>query len=271
MLQSGYTGITAFTKGLLYDAGWCEFYFTPVENIDQWPTVLPLTQELDGEPTLKVGTSWYGPIIIANPQLGFKETQEKAAAGIYYKAQIDGFYPGDGRASRINLENMPYHRYAIVGKQRAGGMFLLLGGADCGLDFNHNYSTGRGNNLALTEFSFSGELLNKAMVLPSFGSQTSTPMPGYTPPSGGSGGGGSTPTFNQTEIIEFTNQTSLTILWNSTRKAKFGSFPIIEVWFKDGLVYTLANIPITVDAAPPDTAMFSIDLTGSSDGFVVIK
>mgnify|MGYP001605830582 CR=1 FL=1 len=71
MLQSGYIGINAFTKGLIYDAGWCEFYFTPIENIESWPTVSPITQELDGEPILKSGSSWYGPINIANQQLGY--------------------------------------------------------------------------------------------------------------------------------------------------------------------------------------------------------
>lgn len=268
MRQTGYTGITSFTKDLIYDAGWCEFYYTPIENIDQWPSVLPLTQELSGEPILKAGASWFGPILVANQQLGYKEDQQRTAAGIFYKIQVDGFYPGDGRASRVNISNMPFHRYALVGKQRAGGMFVLLGAPDSGYDFNHNFQTGRGNPAAITEFIFSGDALSKPMILPSFGSQTSTPMPGYTPPVGGGGGGTYTPT---PEIISFTAQPSISIAWNSARKLLFGSMPVIEVWFLQGLYYQLANIPITVDAPPPDTSVFNIDFGGITDGFIVIK
>jgi hypothetical protein len=273
MLQSGYKGVSAFTKGLIYEAGWCEFYYTPIENIDIWPTLSPLTQELNGEPILKAGTSWYGPINIANQQLGYKESQEKSTAGVYYKIQLDGFYPGDGRASRVNLENMPYHRFVIVGKQRAGGIFLLIGSPDGGLDFSHNFLTGRGNTATISDFIFSGDLLNKAFVLPSFGSQTSTPMPGDTGGgSGGTGGTGGTGDIpNNYEIITFTDQASMSIYWTDARKLLFGNMPIIEVWFFDGLYYQLANIPIKVDALPPSISVITIDFTGITSGFILIK
>lgn len=268
MYQSGYLGISPFTKGLQYDAGWCEFYFTPIENIDQWPTVNPLTQELSSEPTLKVGTSWKGPIKIANQQLGFKEQQQKSAAGVYYKIQVDGIYPGDGRSSRVNLGNMSYHQFVVVGKQRAGGMFVLVGAPDSGLDFNHEFNTGRGNPAAISYFIFSGDSLFKSQILPEFGGQSSTPMPG--------GGGGSvTPSpgddVNVAEIIEFIAQPSITIPFTDARKVKFGLMPTIEVWFKEGLNYQLANIPIIVDAAPPGTTVFNIDFFGITDGFIVLK
>jgi hypothetical protein len=271
MYQSGYKGITSFTKGLQYDAGWCEFYYTPIENIDQWPSVDPSTQELTAEPTLKVGATWYGPIKIANQQLGYKEQQQKSPAGVFYKIQVDGIYPGDGRASRVNLSNMPHHQFILVGKQRAGGMFVLLGAPDSGLDFGHEFNTGRGNTSAITEFIFSGDSLFKPSVLPSFGSQTSTPMPGGSGSSGGSGGSTGGEDVNITEIITFTAQPSIVINYTSARRAKFGAMPTIEVWFKNGLTYQLANLPITADAAPPDTSTFSIDFFGITDGIIVLK
>lgn len=269
MYQSGYNGITAFTKGLQYDAGWCEFYYTPIENIDVWPTVNPTNQELTAEPTLKVGASWYGPIKVANQQLGYKEAQQKTAAGNFYKIQVDGIYPGDGRSSRANLSNMPYHQFVLVGKQRAGGMFILLGSPDSGFDFNQEFNTGRGNPSAITDFTFIGDSLFKPSILPSFGGQASTPMPG----GGSSGGGGGSvgEDVNVTEIIEFIAQPSISINYTAPRKAKFGAMPTIEVWFKNGLTYQLANIPITVDAAPPDTSIFTIDFFGITDGFIVLK
>lgn len=268
MYQSGYLGVTAFTKGLQYDAGWCEFYYTPIENIDQWPIVNPETQELSAEPTLKVGASWKGPIRIANQQLGYKEQQQRSPAGISFRIQIDGMYPGDGRASRVNLSNMAYHQYVIVGKQRAGGMFVFVGAPDSGLDFNHEFNTGRGTTTALTDFIFSGDSLFKPQILPTFGSQASTPMPGG---GGSSGGSSSGDNVNVTEIIEFTAQPSISIPYTEPRKAKFGSMPTIEVWFKSGLTYQLANVPIIVDAAPPDVTVFAIDFFGITDGFIVLK
>jgi len=268
MYQSGYLGVSPFTKGLQYDAGWCEFYYTPIENIDQWPTVNPVTQELSAEPTLKVGTSWKGPIKIANQQLGFKEQQQKTPAGIFYKIQVDGIYPVDGRASRVNLSNMPYHQYVIVGKQRAGGMFVLLGAPDSGLDFNHEFNTGRGNTTAISEFAFAGDSLFKPQILPDFGGQSSTPMPGG---GGSSGGSSSGEDVNVTEVIEFTAQPSITIPYTDARKIKFGAMPTIEVWFKEGVYYQLSNIPIIVDAKPPDVTVFTIDFFGITDGFIVLK
>ena len=217
---------------------------------------------------MKVGASWKGPIKIANQQLGFKEQQQRSPAGIFYKVQIDGMYPGDGRASRVNLGNMAYHQFVIVGKQRAGGMFVLVGAPDCGLDFNHEFNTGRGNTTAISEFSFAGDLLFKSQILPDFGGQSSTPMPG-----GGGSPGGTSPgdNVNVTEIITFTAQPSISIPYNDARKAKFGEMPTIEVWFKEGTNYQLANVPIIVDAMPPDTTVFTIDFFGITVGFIVLK
>ncbi len=282
MYQSGYLGITSFTKGLQYDAGWCEFYYTPIESIDQWPSVNPVTQELSAETTLKVGASWKGPIRIANQQLGYKEQQQKSPAGVFYKVQVDGMYPGDGRASRVNLSNMAYHQYVLVGKQRAGGMFVLLGAPESGFDFTNEFNTGRGAPTAINEFIFSGDSLFKPQILASFGGQSSTPMPGGGGSgsgggsggsgSGGSGGGSSSGSdINVAEIITFTAQPSISISYTDSRKAKFGAMPTIEVWFKNGYTYQLANIPITVDAAPPSTTVFTIDFFGITDGFIVLK
>lgn len=267
MQQTGYKGITSFSKGLNYDAGWREFFYTPIENIAVWPSILPDSQECNAEPQLAAGKSWYGPIKVANQQLGYKEEQQRSGAGIYYRVQVEGIYPGDGRSARVNLENMPHHKYVIIGKQRAGGLYLLLGAPDCGLDFNHSFYTGKATVSAGNEFTFSAAILNKPLILPSFGSGTTTPMPGATPPPSGEVGDGS----NQTEYIEFSNTNTLTIPWTNARKQIFGIMPTIEVWFNDSTHWSLANVPIRCDQAPPSTTLFTIDLTGITDGFVVLK
>ena len=267
MQQTGYKGITALSDGLIYDAGWCEFYYTPIENIAAWPYILSTSQEGNNEPQLLPGKTWFGPIRVANQQLGFREEQQESPAGHFYRTRVEGFHPGDGRQSRVNLENMPYHKYVIVGKQRAGGLFILLGSEDCGLSFSHNFSTGLDQVASGSKFLFSANMQNKAVILPSFGGQPSSPSPGAVDPPAGEPGDAS----NQTELITFNNQNSLVIPWTADRKQLFGIMPTIEVWFDDGDRQSLANIPIICDFAPPDTTVFTIDLTGITNGFVVIK
>lgn len=232
------------------------------------PPIDPLTQYLSGEPTLAEGKTWKGPIIVPNDQLGFQEQMQRNRAGIYYKQKVTGFYPGDGAASRINIENMPYSQYIIVGKVRAGGFFMVLGGRTNALDFATDFNQGTHSDAAGHDFSFIGESVNKGLVLMSFSGMPATPPPDWEG-SGGSGGSGTDK--NQTEIITFTDAETVEIDWNSTRINKFGSFPLIEVWFLTDGVLQLANTPITCDAIPPDTTLITVNNAGPATGFVVIK
>ncbi|MCK9402932.1 MAG: hypothetical protein M0Q26_06005 [Chitinophagaceae bacterium] len=267
-MQTGYQGVTTLTKGLTYDGGMYEWYYALAEDIETEP-LLGVNQELVTEPTLKAGKTWYGPVRVPDNSLGFIENQEKVKAGIYYKQKVDGYQPGDGRGNRIVLENMAHHRFIVVGKQRSGGFFLYIGSVESPLEFDHNYDGGKGYlTTSKTVFSFSGDSLQKALILPSFLGQTSTPAPGDVAPGGSSGTGD---TSNQTETIPFVGTNVVTIGWNAGRKALFGNFPLIQVWFKDGSIYTLSSVPITCDAPPPATTLFTIDLTGVAEGFVQIK
>ncbi len=269
--QTGYVDVLPFSKGLAFNGGFCEWWFTPKNNIQYWPLINPLNQFLDSEPSLISGATWFGPIKVPNDQLGFDEAQKFSAAGIYYEQKVSGFYPGDSATSRINLENIPYHQMAVVGKMRAGGLFLLIGNEEYGLTFTHDYKSGPGvKTTAGADFSFDYQTLHKGWILPQFqGMNVTPPLNGST---GGSAGGNDDP--NKTEIIVFTNVSNVTFPWNDTRKQKFGAYPLIEVWIDDiptGGQRALANVPITVNAFPPDTSLFSVNLTGIASGIIVIK
>jgi hypothetical protein len=269
-MQTGYSGINTFYSGLQYDGGFVEWYYIPKEKIAVWPS-LKNNQELDAEPQLVGGATWYGPVKVPQSTVGFIETQERSSAGPFYKIAVEGIQPGEGRENRIILENMPYYEFIVVGKLRAGGFWVMIGNKESGLQFDHKSDNGKGFfNAAKNEFSFIGEAIHKALILPSFILQPSTPSPDAPDVDPGGGGSGDT-TTNSTETIEFNNTDSVVIPWTNERKASFGIFPLIQVWFDDGLKFSIANVPIICDQAPPLTTSFTIDLTGVGSGFIQIK
>lgn len=79
-----------------------------------------------------------------------------------------------------------------------------------------------------------------------------------------------TDTANKTEIIYFGAELQLTIPWTDERKARFGVFPLVQVWkFLNGEPH-LVTVVATADAAPEAQTFFTIQTPGVP-GFVVIK
>jgi len=241
MIQTPYVNLTTLSKNLPYNGGLCVFYYTLWENIQTWPTVNPLTQELTAEPVLKTGTSWYGPVKVPNSTLGFSEQPKTASAGIFYEIKVEADHIGDARNNRVNLQNMPYYKYVIVGKLRSGGMFILVGNPNAGLTFTANFNSGVGQmQTAKSEISFSQRSRFKAMVLPSFAGTNSQPAPG---------GESSTVIVSDAEEIPFNETGDTEIIWTTDLQTRFGNYPTIEIWAFDesSNVYYRANFSIEYD------------------------
>jgi hypothetical protein len=269
MFQTSYTGITALHNNQSYQGGFCHFYYVPVEGVGVFPRINPATQQLAGEPALKPGYTWYGPIAVPRNTLGFEETPKRIKAGIYYESKVDGIHPGDSELSRINMGNMAYHKYIVVGKMRAGGFYLLVGTTNSPLEFNPGYKSGNGpGEIAQSAISFKTEHKNKAYILPGFTADSFAPVDGGTidiPISG----------MNTKEIIPFVDQGTIGIPWTPLRANKFGSFPIVEVYTQEpGEVPQLVapgGGQIIVDAPPPAFTEMTVRLPGAPTGFVVIS
>lgn len=265
MFQTGYLGYTTFSKGLPYNGGFCKWWYIAKEAITSFPAINPVTQYLAAEPA--VSEPWRGPVRVPQDQLGFAETLKRNSIGLYYQEKVSGYYPGVDPASWINLENMAYHEFVIVGKLRAGGMHLVIGNDQYGLILDAAFESA-GNASAGTTFSFSGDLLNKALVLPSFTGTNVILPPGTT-------GTGTTPIpddMREPEIFPFDQETQITIEWDATRKLRFGAFPVVEVWYnEDGALRLNPNAAITVDAFPPNTTLFTVALNAPGPGIVMIK
>ena len=271
MNQTAYTGIHNLTSKIPYIGGVCKFWFIPVHDIENIPPIDPANQYLLAEPVLKAGKQWLGPVPIPDRQLGYAETQENASAGPSYKIKIAGNHYGDVPQSRVNLDNISYGRYLVMAKQRSGGFYILLGSMDSPLFFDHDFSAGQNgaNDTTFSKIAFSGQAINRALVVPVFMGDTS----GYLYTGGPGGGGGTTPDPNETEIIYITAESTKSFTWTTGRQQKFGPYPLVECWIQDdGGTYYLSAVQPYIDAPPPSlfTTMF-YDFGAPVTGFIVIK
>lgn len=275
MLQTGYKGFTTLSKGLPYNGGFCKWYYADKAQLLSLPAIDPLTQYLKAEPT--ISGSWFGPVQVPNDQLGFEETPKRDSAGLYWQHKITGFYPGDNAASRINIENLHFYELVVVGKMRAGGMFLLTGTPDHGLQFDAAYSSD-GKKAAGNNFTLTANLLNKAFVLPSFaGSKLIPPADGNSGSGSGSSGGSSSSPLPggvvEPALYMFNdNDNEVNIAWSEDMRARFGEYPLIEVWYNENGTYRLNTTPIiSVDNMPPFTTLFTVTINTPGPGIIVIK
>jgi hypothetical protein len=266
MRQTGYIGVTTLSYGLPFRGGFCEWWYTKREDINLFPVVDPNTQYLVGEPTLKTGKFWFGPVLVPDDQLGFEEPMQRTAAGFFYKQKVSGFYPGDDIFSRENISNMPFHEYVIIGRVRAGGFFLVLGNDQQGFQFDEDYATGNGAvSTAGSRFAFSKANIDKGQVLLTFSESPEIAPPGILP----NDGTGGDIDFNDAEVIPFTSGDVVKpINWSvgGAYRSRFGLYPEIQVWTSEGKIIT----PITINAPYPDTTEFIVALPGV-DGWIVLK
>jgi hypothetical protein len=193
---------------------------------------------------------------------------ERTKAGPYYKYKLEGVHIGDSVESRVNIENMVYHRYLVVGKVRAGGFYMLIGSVDSPCDsFDPDFSTGNGPaDTSQTKFVFTTDHISKAYILPSFAADTLAAGDG----SNGNGGNGNM--ANQREIITFNNVPSVNIPWTNSRNGKFGSMPLIEVWLDDGVNPPFLSFggSIECDQQPPAMTEINVRIGAAATGFIII-
>lgn len=149
--------------------GFCKWWYVPIEWIEIFPAIDPLTQTLLSEPVLVADATWFGPVLVPDRMVGWKETQERARAGIYFKEKVEGFIPGNDPAQHINLQNSIYHQFCIIGMLRNGDGYRIIGSDQSGLDLDHETSSGIGQpDTPGSKLVFTGEQVYKALVLSGF-------------------------------------------------------------------------------------------------------
>lgn len=252
--------------GSTYDGGVCKWWYTPIENLNGFPMVDPVTQQLSDAPRLKDGASWYGPVNIPTYEVGYEEPDAVSPAGIYYKQKLVGNMPGANSAAHINIRNLSQKQLCVVAKLRAGGFYIVLGNDEFGMILNSQFSTTVGvKDTPGTKLMLTLDSINKAMVLPSFYDDNSIP-----PPIGTvilDRGGTSTPIASL--VVNFNASGDTLIYWTSTLAATYGDFPTIEVWAwdNDNNHYYKADIPIDSIGDPP--TQFTIRNSGGLGKIII--
>lgn len=266
-MQTAYLGLQPLQFNLPYNGGLCIFYYADFNDIQQWAAINPNTQEYYSAPVLKSGSTWKGPIKIANNSLQYKEVPRNTPAGLVYDLILDFNQFGSNRTNRNIVENLVYYQLVIVAKVRAGGYYLVIGNSETGAKANVVEDAGKGQfSNFKSDFTISLKSKNKALVLPSFLDDNSESVNGITTPAPGLG--------NDYEQINFTTtdaQPIVNINWDNSRKSRFGNFPIIEVWstaFGNPQLDTSSNITCNSNNNP---TQFSINRTGADTGFIIIK
>jgi hypothetical protein len=162
----------------------CRWWYTPIQNILSFPSISPVTQQLTGHPSLKPGTTWYGPVKTPDEDRAWKQTRERAKAGPWQKQQLTGFIDGIDANSHINLNNLVLHQLCVVALPRSGHFFIILGNDETGMDLDDETNTGE-NQFGSPGTKLSLNWEGEALVLPHFNGIISLPSPGAGAPSGG--------------------------------------------------------------------------------------
>lgn len=245
MYNTEYTSLQTIGKSYApYIGGIVKWWYTPIENLDSFPIINPVSQKLAAAPVLKAGKNWYGPVNVPDKQLGWNDQTARSAAGLFYKNKISGFIPGHDINNHINQANLTRHQICVVAKLRSGGFFIVLGNDQVGMDIDHDTSGGIGSNdTPGTKLIFSIDSKDKAYPLDEFQGDQSIPPPIF----------GINIIQADMEILDFNPAGDTEIAWNAGMIARFGAYPTIEVWAKDagtGQFYK-GNMAIDAVGTPP--------------------
>ena len=251
MKETAYQPISTISlTGSSYEGGIAKWWYTPIENLNGFPNIDPTNQQLESEPKLLGGASWYGPVNIPTYQLGYEEPDAITPAGIIYRQKLVGFIPGHNSNSHINIRNLSQKQLCIVAKLRAGGFYIVIGNDEFGAIMSSQYSSTVGvAGTPGTKLTFSLDSISKALVIPEFYYDQSIP-PAIGPVVLDSMGHGSA--IGST-ILLFNATGDTIIYWTSTMINNYGEFPTIEVWAWDNEHnnYYKGDIPIDSIGNPP--------------------
>lgn len=243
-----------------YLGGVIDWYYTFIENINGWPGVDATTGFLTTEPQLKSGKTWYGPVSLPNGSTGFVQTTARAKAGNYYKTKFECRMPGFASNNLQNLNNSAGKQFVIVARLRSGNIWVVVGNNKKGLEFDNEANTSQGaKSPAINKITLSMDSAKPLQILPSFAGIASTPP--ITP--------GTTITVSDMEEIIFntTGDTVINLAINN-RIARFGHYPIIELWAFDGSNYYKASIPIVTAGNPPTSITVQ---NAGGEGKIILK
>lgn len=249
-----------------YVGGFSKWYYQYSENVNGFPGINPRSQYLTGEPVLKAGKSWLGPVTVPKSMVGFIESTARTKAGLYYKTKFQASMPGSDMNVDVNFDNLAHHQVIIAAKARSGGYWKVFGTNKKGFTVDIETDSGMGNRpVFMNKLVLTYESPFKNPVLASFSGDNSTPA--TLPP-------GVDVTIYKPDSMEIDLNTNgavdggdTIIDWIPSYVTRFGNFPQIEVWTEVGDGYEKAPIPIQATGTPPTSFIIR---NGGAPGIIKI-
>lgn len=152
-MQNAWLPLKNLDKPPIRVGGICYFYFTPWENVLQWPDINPLTGSCIGDVVLKGDKKWYRCQVI-NPNKAYTEKHSSSDAGNYMQCEVTGFLPDDQPDIAYSMNEMRYHHFAIVIVER-NGIKRLIGDQFYSAYFSYDYDSSDDSGVRGRKISFS--------------------------------------------------------------------------------------------------------------------
>lgn len=152
-MQNAYLPIQHLDRPPLDAGGLCYFYFIPIEDVLQWPSVNPQSGSIVDDVVLKAEKTWMRCMVIENGK-AYEEKLKSSDSGNYWEININGFLPGDSPINNLSVNKMKHRRFAVVTKER-NGIMRLMGEQHNGVAFQADYSSADVNGVRGRSLSFS--------------------------------------------------------------------------------------------------------------------
>jgi hypothetical protein len=157
MYENTVKPVSALTEAArIYAGGLCPVYFTPFENVLEWPPINPLTGRVDGTIVLRADASIY--LASFNPQTKeFTEATKESPAGDWHEMVLNATLPGNSAENILSLNAILYHRHFVLFKDKHGE-WRFFGNEDYGAKASYQYTSGDFNTSRnrKIKFAYSG-------------------------------------------------------------------------------------------------------------------
>jgi len=162
MYQNVFTPLQNIKRPKVRPGGYCWLVYTPFENVQQWPSINPATGQAATPIVLKPGKQWYQAEVVDKDRF-FREEPDINEIGPLWNQSITGYIGGNNSNQTLNAGVMPYHRYAIMLKDR-DGQIRLIGNEDSGAVLIPRYTSGEFDTSRRWDYQFNWQHTNPAAI-----------------------------------------------------------------------------------------------------------
>jgi len=162
MYQNLFSPVQHIRRPAVRGGGYCWLVFTPIENVDIWPTTDPASGVAASEIVLKAGKTWYEAKMVDKDRF-FNEAMQVNDAGHFWQQTVTGYIGGNNSNQTLNASVLPYHQYVLMLKDR-DGQVRLIGNEDSGARLLIDYTSGDIDASRRRNFRWEWQHINPASI-----------------------------------------------------------------------------------------------------------